>query len=387
VSGDRGLTVIDISDPAAPTVVGYVDTPGWAQDVAVMGQLALVADGLAGLQVIDVSDPRQPRRLGELATGGNAVAVAVADSRVLVAAQQGGLVLVDVTDPGQPRMIASVDTWRDAKGVIVDDGFVYVLEGSALSALDVSDPSAPVIVGYVTLPWDVVAAGFVEGGICAIGRYLLYEVPGGWDQYRGRILSVPRQCGTSTPCSLARFEAQAVAGGVHLLWRFVADGVRPRFRLVADNGRDSWDIDWFGSGAADEYEALDTARWLDTGDEVTYGLYLQGDDSQWLLLGTTTARPAPLAGGPRLLAPVPNPFNPSTAIRYHLPAGGAVRVAVFDLAGRRVRTLVHDERPRGDHEAFWDGRDDSGREVGSGTYLVRLESGGVSSAVTVGLVR
>lgn len=49
-----------------------------------------------------------------------------------------------------------------------------------------------------------------------------------------------------------------------------------------------------------------------------------------------------------------------------------MRPCVFDLAGRLVRTLVDESRSQGSYEVVWDGRDSTGREVGSGTYLARL---------------
>ena len=64
-----------------------------------------------------------------------------------------------------------------------------------------------------------------------------------------------------------------------------------------------------------------------------------------------------------------------------------MRLAVFDLAGRLVRTLIDASLPQGSHEAVWDGRDESGREVGSGSYLARLEFGGMVETVRMGLVR
>ncbi len=86
----------------------------------------------------------------------------------------------------------------------------------------------------------------------------------------------------------------------------------------------------------------------------------------------------------------PNPFNPSITVRFHVPAGAAhvpVTVAVFDARGRRVRTLVNATLPPGAHAALWDGRDDSGSAVGSGTYLLRIRAGDESLAGKLTLVR
>ncbi len=74
----------------------------------------------------------------------------------------------------------------------------------------------------------------------------------------------------------------------------------------------------------------------------------------------------------RLAQNYPNPFNPSTTIRYQLVRAAWVRLAVFDVLGRRIKTLVHQVRPAGDHAVSWDGTDNEGRPVGSGVYHYRL---------------
>jgi hypothetical protein len=76
----------------------------------------------------------------------------------------------------------------------------------------------------------------------------------------------------------------------------------------------------------------------------------------------------------------PNPFNPTTALEFGLPRGGAASVRVFDLHGRLVRTLVNGQLPAGEHRAIWDGRDGHGRPVASGVYAVQLAGPGVSES-------
>ncbi len=72
----------------------------------------------------------------------------------------------------------------------------------------------------------------------------------------------------------------------------------------------------------------------------------------------------------------PNPFNPSTTIRFTLAAAGDVELSVFDVSGRLVRTLVQDELGPGAHAAVWNGQAQDGRPAASGTYLYRLRTGG-----------
>jgi len=83
----------------------------------------------------------------------------------------------------------------------------------------------------------------------------------------------------------------------------------------------------------------------------------------------------------------PNPFNPQARIAFDLAAEGIVEIAVYDLSGARVRTLLRDARPAGRHEAVWDGRDDDGRPRASGVYMVRLTSGGARMLRKMTLVR
>jgi hypothetical protein len=68
----------------------------------------------------------------------------------------------------------------------------------------------------------------------------------------------------------------------------------------------------------------------------------------------------------------PNPFNSMTTLRYSLPEPGPVRLSVWDVAGRLIRTLFDGHRAAGGHEATWDGVMEDGHGAPSGTYFCRL---------------
>ncbi len=107
----------------------------------------------------------------------------------------------------------------------------------------------------------------------------------------------------------------------------------------------------------------------------------------WYATGAApVAAPVP-AAATRLLPAAPNPFNPSTTVRYRLAAAGPVRVTVHALDGRLVRVLATGSRPAGDHAARWDGRDAHGAPAPSGRYVVRLEAGSLRDARGVTLVK
>ena len=88
-----------------------------------------------------------------------------------------------------------------------------------------------------------------------------------------------------------------------------------------------------------------------------------------------------------LLPNYPNPFNPVTALRLHLPTAGPVELEVYDSAGQLIRTLVAAPMAAGVHTLHWDGRDERGRAVGSGTYLARVQAGTFHDARKMLLLR
>lgn len=84
----------------------------------------------------------------------------------------------------------------------------------------------------------------------------------------------------------------------------------------------------------------------------------------------------PSAASPQNLSAHPNPFNPSTEIRFDLLEPVEVTLSIFDTAGRRVRMLEHGARlDAGTQRVMWNGRDDAGHEVATGVYVLSLEAG------------
>lgn len=78
---------------------------------------------------------------------------------------------------------------------------------------------------------------------------------------------------------------------------------------------------------------------------------------------------------PTSLSVFPNPFNPNTTIAFDLPKAEKVEIAVFNLKGQKVRTLLNDNKSAGKHQVNWDGKDDSGHPLSSGIYFLKLNAG------------
>jgi hypothetical protein len=74
----------------------------------------------------------------------------------------------------------------------------------------------------------------------------------------------------------------------------------------------------------------------------------------------------------------PNPFNPSTTIQFTVPVSGKVELAVFNMLGQKVRTLLNSETAAGSYKAQFDGKDDSGLTLSSGVYFYQIKAGNLS---------
>jgi hypothetical protein len=101
------------------------------------------------------------------------------------------------------------------------------------------------------------------------------------------------------------------------------------------------------------------------------------------VLGSAFALPAvTLLGQNR-----PNPLRDNTAISYQLAATGPAKLAVYNVAGQLVKTLVNRPQMAGRYTVNWNGRDESGRQAAAGVYFYRLTANGTSAARTMNLIK
>jgi hypothetical protein len=112
--------------------------------------------------------------------------------------------------------------------------------------------------------------------------------------------------------------------------------------------------------------------------------------SHFGLWSEPTATPVALQPRPSntiLRIAVPNPFNPRTTVRFDLPDAAHVRLAIHDVGGRLVRTLVEAELPRGAHGIDWNGKDERGADVASGSYFALIEADARREVMPLTLVK
>ncbi|MBD3290601.1 T9SS type A sorting domain-containing protein [candidate division KSB1 bacterium] len=158
----------------------------------------------------------------------------------------------------------------------------------------------------------------------------------------------------------------------------------------------SWDMSpgetgtWLGDGTLDGTLRFDSIQLTYNPDSPISGtIYL--DDLRVVkkkYVDVADKNDIPLPATTDLRQNYPNPFNPQTTIQYDLPAGSHhVRLVIYDMLGKQVRTLVDGNQSGGSHSILWNGRDDNGQQVASGIYVYKLSAGKQSYTKQMTLVR
>ncbi|NOZ69907.1 MAG: hypothetical protein GXP46_11870, partial [Deferribacteres bacterium] len=149
----KRLRIIDISNPLESVLVSSAYVSGSSNDLYVTGDLAYVADGKAGLRIIDVSNPEAPVFVSSHDTPGMAYGVYAYGGYAYVADGKAGLQVIDVSDPSAPVLVGGYNTSGLARAVYVSGRYAYVADGDeGLQVIDVSDPHEPYLADSVPIP-------------------------------------------------------------------------------------------------------------------------------------------------------------------------------------------------------------------------------------------
>jgi hypothetical protein len=409
-SGDAGLDVVDISNPEGAAPLGQAGV-AWADEVVVSGSHAYVL-GEYGLYAVDASDPSSLQLGGVGVTGTIPRGLAVTETHAFVVGAdfECSFEVFDIQDPMQPEHVAFLPYSNGPTGVAITGDHALVAYRHGLDVLRIDDPTQPMIVEHLSLlgrPVSVTVSGeyayvaSVEGGG--------FQVVGIADpEHPTRVATLPLDCSSvtidgslayvvgsgvyvvdisapSTPTLVTTIEPPRPYAGVAILGHllYVAamwDGVY--IYDVANPGSPEF---------VAAFRTIDQAEGIAAVSGVFFVADLQGGLlTYWPQCEPTTAvveRPAPTVLG-RLLPPYPSPFRSSTLVRYELATSSTVNVRIYDAAGRIIRVLEDGvARARGEHHILWDGRDELGRSVPSGSYFIRLTGPSEGSASRVLVLR
>lgn len=220
---------------------------------------------------------------------------------------------------------------------------------------------------------------------------------------RGEYILGSENTDNPLPVQLASFEAKALHGGVQLnwvthseinnlgfeIWRSVNSS--DNFQLLASHDTDERLKGAGNSNTTRQYNYTD--KNVETEQTYYYQLWDVSFAGERTYLKTVEVEAvASLAEGFELLQNYPNPFNAETVIRFQLPvreeSAMPVSLNIFDPLGRKIRTLVNGHLSTGqEHQARWDGRDDTGNIVASGVYVYTLQAGGAVTSKKLLMIR
>jgi hypothetical protein len=379
-AGNSGLQIVDVADVLSLAIVGSVET-FFASSVALSGDYAYMG-GLTWLRVIDISDVHSPHVIGELELPGAVGDVTAGGGHVYVANELAGFQIVSVSNPTAPTIIGGVEAQGNVGDVALAGSYAYFVDhgsaASGLSVVNITVPAVPRVTGRVELP-DGAAALAVYGSFA----YTAEES----DSVGLQIY--PAQCGGMTPILVTGLEATSEDEGIRIQWE-VQGGEFRGFNVQRALGP---------SPPADAYEVLNPSEpvpgigpweYLDRaivpGSVYAYrvvGLAADGREMRFGPVVAVAPRARPLA----LMPACPSPSTRETTLRFDLSHGGDVRLQIYDLSGRSVRTLWDGPANTGRTPVLWDGRDDLGRAMPDGLYLSRLTGGGRIAVGRVVLVR
>lgn len=409
-NGSSGLRVIDVTTPSSPDAIADIRTGDFVEKVQIVGDYAYVANREAGLTILDVSDPGAPVEVGFYDHGDDQHRVYHSYNRTLDVAVSGdyaflaenqGLLILDVSDPFTPVVVSSyapycctgpwpvhdvtlsgdyaylgvysslsiIDVtmgWPQevgsyyhgyyyARASVSGDHAYIAARSGGLRVVDVSTPSTPVEVGSYTPSGTNVRDLALSGDYAYLADYTAGL----------RIVDVSTP---SSPVEVSRYDTPGTALAVDYSggYAFVADGTGGLRVINVANPVDLEEVAYGGTSFPATSVAVD-------GNDV----YVGSDDGMYImrldpaLVGVTTTSSFKSA----LHQNHPNPFNPSTTIRYELADAGRVNLTIYSVEGKHVRTLVDEVESAGSHDVVWDGRNDAGVRVGSGVYFCTMRAG------------
>jgi hypothetical protein len=376
-----GMTFVNTSTPAFPTPRGQVGSPVTdPRALAVKDTIVYVADASVGLVSVGFGNPDAPAVVGSF-SGSAALDLDLAGDVLLVATASTGLQVVDVFRPASPALVSQVAT-PPLLGV-ARSGNSAVLLGGEQEALvvDLTVLAAPEIRGPIAVPG-------VSRDAAWIGDTLLVANGLALERYRVSpagtpvpLLTIEFVAGIAEPRADIRWSAVSLPGMVGLnLYRNIATtptgtsdpiGTRVNADLLSPATTSAVDAD------------------VEAGVSYTYRLeaFLADGSSRKVAEGSLSVPSSPAVG-----RAYPNPYPAQSGgvvtVPFRVEEGGSIDVTIHDVRGRLVRrTSASVPAGGGFGAATWDGRDARGRAAGSGVYFVRLRGPGIDDARQIVLLR
>lgn len=142
-------------------------------------------------------------------------------------------------------------------------------------------------------------------------------------------------------------------------------------------------IGFVADGGCEGWMSIDGEQWVRVGRNFGFAVqpqFVPADGSMMQMKGAEQQPEVEIVDNSTdfvttLLPASPNPFNPSTEIRFSLQESEQVKITIYDLKGRKIVDLANEVFPKGENRVTWQGQDVSGRRVSSGVYFAHMQVG------------
>ncbi len=414
--GSGGLGILDICVPSVPVMVGRWCEADMPTHLAITDAIAYVADGKSGLQIIDLSNPLQPTRIGRLSIPGSQKQIEVYGDLAFSIDVNNALHIIDLTDPIDPEVVSHIEGQIRAMS-IVDDYAYLVMAAQGLAIYDISDPYHPTLVQTCSVPGQSVEI-HVEGDfayICSTDEGLQIvdisnptapEVRGSYTHENERFIQLAV---ADSYAYIPTVESIPMVGNGELFVLDVSDPDYPTYVMtlpidcrpdVAYVAGDDLYVCTYDGRYISQVTVLDITNrstpvvltsYAVPGrckDVVVAGSYVfvMNGASIMVLSYSTSVVEAPLAinNDTRFGLTVSTPVTGRADIRFNAPPAGDLRIDVIDISGRHCVSLLDGVVQTGIHQLDWDWRSAG---LTSGTYFIRIKSGGQSVTRPITLIR
>ena len=190
------------------------------------------------------------------------------------------------------------------------------------------------------------------------------------------------------PVELSSFSASVNGSFVNLTWKTATEVNNYGFDVERSSGNSGWQKIGFvaGSGNSNSTKEYSYTDRPSGGTSFSYRLKQIDVDGSYKYYDAVTVNLS-VADEPQLLQNSPNPFNPSTTIKFYTPNTSDVTIKIYDILGKEVATLINQQTTAGYHIVYWNGKDNRGENVASGIYLYRLTAGNFSETKKMNLLK
>ncbi len=230
VSEGLSFVIFDISAPSAPVEVGRIMLPDMAWEIEIVGDYAYIAAWSKGLQVVDISDPAAPDLVGSWwreNTGGWAYSVGVSSGYAYLGVFDN-IIVLDVSDPTAPTYVKDVGGTFRAREMVSDGSYLYIAGSSAgMVIYTLSDPTTPALV----TDFNPTGYGYTDG-LTIAGTYA-YLADG---VYGMRIVDISNP---ATPTQVGKYPAE----GYYHSGSFKKVALGGTFAYLADDELGLWVVD------------------------------------------------------------------------------------------------------------------------------------------------